>query len=248
MRVYEAEYEQKHGALPVPVPMDTQPASRGAFSDLFRRNVIGRTVVASFLFLMATVLNYGLIAWFPVVLVERGYPTQQAYSFLFVLSFATVLGALLSSTIIDRFERKWVILIAAIVLAACYLVIGFVDSVPVLLTVGFAASFIHNGITTTVFAYMPEVFPVAIRGQGTGFANGIGRLGGIVNSLAIGVIIAAFATEGLFVYLAIICVAMSIGAFFGPRTGVRAARRALLRERAAEAAIPAVGGSVTGTS
>lgn len=236
MRVYEAEYVSRYGALPEPVLMDAQPATRGAFTDLFRGSVVGRTIVASFLFLMATVLNYGLIAWFPVVLIERGYPTQQAYSFLFVLSFATVLGALLSSTIIDRFERKWVITIAAVVLAACYLVIGFVDSVPVLLTVGFAASFIHNGITTTVFAYMPEIFPVAIRGQGTGFANGIGRIGGIVNSLLIGGIIAAFATEGLFVYLAAICVAMSIGAIFGPRMGIREARRTLARERASASA------------
>ncbi len=249
MRMFEAEYESRYGALPEPVVMEAQPATRGAFSDLFRRSVVGRTVVASFLFLMATVLNYGLIAWFPVVLIERGYPTQEAYSFLFVMSFATVLGALLSSTIIDRFERKWVIMIAAVVLAVCYLVIGFVDSVPVLLTVGFAASFIHNGITTTVFAYMPEIFPVAIRGQGTGFANGIGRLGGIVNSLLIGVIIAAFATEGLFVYLAAICVAMSIGAVFGPRMGIREARRTLLRERAAEpAAVPVPAAPPVGTA
>lgn len=236
MQVYEREYEETYRKqLPAPVELDAKLPTKGAFSDLFRRSLLGRTVVASFLFLMATVLNYGLIAWFPVVLIERGYPSEQAYSFLLVLSFATVLGALLSSTIIDRFERKWLILGAALVLSVCYLVIGFVDSVPVLLTVGFAASFIHNAITTTVFAYMPEIFPVAVRGQGTGFANGLGRLGGIANSLLIGFIIATFATEGLFVYLALICVAMAIGAIFGPRMGIREARRAVKAEKTRQA-------------
>ncbi|WP_142060200.1 MFS transporter [Pseudarthrobacter sp. B4EP4b] len=232
MSRFEAEYEEETGKqLPAPLYLDHQSSATGSIFDIFRKRVIGRTIVGSGLFLLATVLNYGLGSWFPVILIERGYPSEDAYSFLFVLMCASVVGALSSSTVIDRFERKWLIVGASIVLGSSYMVIGFVDSVPVLLIFGFIAGFVHSAITTTVFTYMPEIFPVEIRGQGSGFSNGIGRLGGIANSLLIGVIIATFATEGVFVYLTAICALMVVVALFGPVMGIRNAHLNLKREK-----------------
>ncbi|PNH79702.1 MFS transporter [Arthrobacter sp. AFG20] len=232
MSRFEAEYEEETGKqLPPPIYQDHQSSATGSIFDIFRKRVIGRTIVGSSLFILATVLNYGLNSWFPVILIERGYPIADAYSFLLVLSCANFLGALLSSTVIDRFERKWLILGASIILGLIYMVIGFVDNVPVLLIFGFSAGFVQNAITTTVFTYMPEIFPVEIRGQGSGFSNGIGRLGGIANSLLIGVIIATFATEGVFVYLTVICALMVVVALFGPVMGIRTAHLTLKQDK-----------------
>ena len=228
LRIYEAEYTAKHGILPVLQVQSAVPLvdSMSTVVDILKPKLIRRTVVATLVFCGFILINYGFSTWLPIILVERGYPQSDALTFSFALSFAYMAGALLSTLFIDRVERKFTIATAIGLAAICYLTVGLIDSVPVLLVAGFAANMLTQVVLATIYSYVPELFPVQVRGIGAGFANGTARFAGIFSGIIVAAVLAAFAVEGVFVYLALVALAMAAIVLFGPRTGVRDAHRA----------------------
>ncbi|TAJ49108.1 MAG: MFS transporter [Herbiconiux sp.] len=233
LRIYESQYEAKRGPLPgLQIAPAAAAGKKSSILDIFRRNLIARTIVATLAFCCLILLNYGFASWLPTILIERGYPQTDALTFSFILSFATMAGALVALLFIDRIERKVSIALAVVLMAVSYLTIGFVDSVPVLLIAGFLANMLSQVVSATMYAYVPEMFPVSVRGVGAGFANGVGRVAGIFSGIILAAVIAAFAVQGVFVYLAIVAVVMGVIVLFGPVIGIRTAHLKLKAEKA----------------
>ncbi|MEV6171692.1 MFS transporter [Streptomyces sp. NPDC051954] len=237
---YEEEYVRtKRRELPAPIVDTFVPvATKTSTAAIFSRGLIGRTLAATAAFCILILLNYGLPQWLPVILIDRGYPQDDALTFAFILSFAYVIGAFLSALIIDRFERKTTITACAVILIGAYLAVGFIPSVPVLLIAGFLAGLLSQAISAAMYSYVPEMFPVEVRGIGAGFANGMGRVAGVFSGVIVAAVIAAFATEGVFVYLAVVALAMALVIQAGPRIGIREARKRLLHGQQPKAVEP----------
>lgn len=233
LKLYEAQYLNKHGSLPqmaVEAPAIVVP-TRAGMLDLFKRSLLARTLVATLAFCTLILLNYGFGSWLPTILIERGYGQEDALTFSFILSFGAMAGALLAMLFVDKIERKVAISISVTLMAVCYILIGFVDSVPVLLAAGMLAQLLSQTVSATMYSYVPEMFPVAVRGAGAGFANGTGRVAGIFSGIILTAVLAVAGVSGVFVYLAAIAVAMAIIISFGPKTGVRDAYLKAKQER-----------------
>lgn len=220
---FESAYRSQHTEkLPEPILDSYVPvAKKSSLAELFRPTLLPRTVLATVIFGLFVLLNYGLNQWMPVILVESGYPQSQALGISLALSIGQVIGTLVSATFIDRFERKTTIAVCAALMTICYLLIGFVDSLPLLLISGFLANLFLAFVVVGIFTFVPEIFPVAVRGAGAGVANGIGRLAGVFSSIIIAAVIVGFGTSGVFIYLALVAVILVVCALLGPRIGVQ---------------------------
>jgi putative MFS transporter len=234
VRAFEEEVQLATGRALPPLFVDrTVPQTHGSgLAELFRRGLIRRTGAATLAFCLLVLLNFGVAQWLPTILIERGYPQDDALTFTFILSFAYIVGALAAAVVIDRFERKVTIAVSALIMAAAYLSIGFVDLVPVLLVAGFIAGALSQTVAAILYSYVPEMFPTEVRGAGAGFANGVGRIAGAFSGVIVAAIITAFATEGFFIYLAGVAALMALAIQLGPRVGIREARDVLKEERA----------------
>lgn len=227
MKVVEENYLTRYRtALPAPIVHDeARLVQKASYIELFRRRTVLRTVAATLIFGFQVQLTYGIGQWLPVLLIERGTPQADALTFAMILTFGQVAGTLVSSLVLDRFERKTTLAVAAAVVVIGYLLMGFIPTIPVLLIAGFIANIALSFVIAATFTFVPEVFPSHIRGTGAGFANGIGRLAGVAGSFIISAVIISYSTVGVFVYLAGVAFALILITFISPTTGVKQARR-----------------------
>lgn len=157
---------------------------RNALHTFNNRKVLSRMllfVCVWFLILVPSAASALLV----VEYVNQGYTTMQSVEITTIGSVGYVLGACLSIVIADRFERKYQVAIAGVVMAISFIIRGLIvhDYIVLAATsfVGFAA---NSWLTACLFTYTAENFPTRIRsiasGGVEGFGSGFSTLGPII--------------------------------------------------------------------
>ncbi|MCQ4120872.1 MFS transporter [Rhodococcus tibetensis] len=214
----EAEAVAATGA-PLPPPRPERLIRTGSARELFSRRYVRRTVVASAAMACFVLLAYGWSPWLPSLLTGRGYTQAEALTFVSVLGVASVAGALTSSLLIDRWDRKNYVFVLTVLLAVLLFVFAATGNRSVMLVVGFAISMLIHALLTAVYTYAPEVFPTHLRGIGNGVVNGVGRIAGIGGPFIVAAVYSAFDFGAVFVYLAVVGVVLGLGLMlFGEQT------------------------------
>ncbi|MEM3215041.1 MAG: MFS transporter, partial [Conexivisphaerales archaeon] len=126
-----------------------------------------------------------------------------------VFGLAAVPGYWLATFTIDRIGRKPIQAIGFLAMAASFLLLGIIPGIMSPATVieflslyGVSYFFIEFGPNVTTFIYPPEVYPVPVRGLGTGISAAGGKIGAFLGTLLNLAIIASFGESGLFILLA----------------------------------------------
>jgi AAHS family benzoate transporter-like MFS transporter len=118
-----------------------------------------------------------------------GYSLGSALTFVLVLNFGAMIGAIGGGWLADRFNMKHV-LVAMYGLAAVSIgLLGVKVPEPVLFVlVGLAgASTIGTQIVT--YAFAGQFYPMAAKSTGIGWASGVGRSGAILAPIVIGLLV-----------------------------------------------------------
>lgn len=218
----EDEARERTGE-PLPEPVATTPVPPASVRDLLHGAALRRTIVASAACVFLILSFYGFTSWVPTLLVERGYTTTQSLTYASVLAIAAVPGALLAFPVIDRWERKNLIFALQCAVAVLLLVFGLVGNPVSILVSGFLASMLMQTGVAVLYTYIAEVFPLALRGLGSGIANGTGRLAGVLGGVLVAAIFTGLGMAAVYVYLAIAALLMGLVLlFFGARTSNRA--------------------------
>jgi MFS transporter, putative metabolite:H+ symporter len=204
---------------PLPAPIPDRPVVAGKVSELLRGATLRKTIVASLACVFLILSFYGFSSWVPTLLVERGYTTAQSLTFSSILAIAAVPGALLAMPIIDRFERKTVIFGLEVVVAVLLLLFGLIPHSAAILICGFGAAMLMQTGVATLYTYIAEVFPLHLRGLGSGIANGSGRLAGVVGGVLVAGLYSGLGMPAVYIYLAVAALAMGlVMQLFGERT------------------------------
>lgn len=207
--------------LPDPVPAPVVP--RATLRDLLSGAARRRAIVASAACVFLILSFYGFNSWVPTILVERGYTTTEALTYASVLAIAAVPGALLAFPVIDRFERKTLVFGLQCVVAVLLVVFGLATDPVWLVVSGFVASMLMQTGVAVLYTYIAEVFPLELRGLGSGIANGTGRLAGVVGGVLVAAIFTGLGAVAVYVYLAVAALLMGLVLLlFGVRTSSRA--------------------------
>jgi MFS transporter, putative metabolite:H+ symporter len=222
----EREIEQETGSLPPPVV--AIPAAPGNRTDdtgltaLFRSGSGGRALLLVSVWFCQTLGFYGFNAWVPTLLAENGFSIIRALERSSAISIGAVPGAWIASKIADRWERKYLIAIVAVLVGTFGMIYGLSFNTWIIVIFGFLVAMSQQVFAPMLYAYTAECFPTAARNTGAGLSYGIGRLGNAVGPLIVAFLFTTYGYRSVFAYIAAcwIVVACLILAF-GPRMNKR---------------------------
>ncbi len=193
-------------------------AERASFWELWRRPYLSRTVMLVIFQALQTIGFYGFANWAPTFLLKRGVSLLHSLEWTLLIALVSPLGPLLAALTSDRMERKWTIVVLALLVAG--LGLGFGNSVAPAAVVGFGAllTLANYWFSAAFHAYQAELFPTRLRATGVGFTYSWSRLSAAFTSILIGAVL-VHGVPAVFAVLAVamILVAVVVGVM-GPRT------------------------------
>lgn len=147
------------------------------------------TVMLWIAFFMCLFMVYALSSWLTKLMASAGYSLGSALTFVLVLNFGAMIGAVGGGWLADRFHIKYVLVGMYALAAVSITLLGYKVPTEVLfLLVGLAgASTIGTQIVT--YAYAGQFYPMAVRSTGIGWASGVGRSGAILAPIVIGTLV-----------------------------------------------------------
>ena len=159
---------------------------------LFQDGNAAPTVLIWVLYFMNLMVLYTLSNWLPTIITGAGMPASTANFATSFYQLAGVPGALLFSYLCDRVGTR--LILPAVFLCAsvfCFL-IGAAGQNPTLVVgaASMAGLFVVGG-QAGANAFVGNFYPSHVRATGIGWALGIGRLGTILGSYVVGLLITA---------------------------------------------------------
>lgn len=141
-------------------------------------------------FFMCLFMAYALSSWLVKLMASAGYNLSSALTFVLVLNFGAIVGAVSGGWLADRFHIKHVLVFLLAIAAVSITFLGY--NVPTslqYLLVGLAGG-TTIGTQILVYAYVGQYYPAAFRSTGIGWASGVGRVGAILAPILIGFLVA----------------------------------------------------------
>jgi putative MFS transporter len=132
---------------------------------------------------------YGAFIWIPTLLVASGMDLVRSFGFTLVITLAQLPGYALAAVLVELWGRRPTLSLFLVGSAVSALFFGGADTEAVLVASGMALSFFNLGAWGALYAVSPEVYPTELRGTGTGWAAGFGRLASVLAPLAVPVLL-----------------------------------------------------------
>lgn len=158
---------------------------------LFAADLLRGTLLLWLTFFMSLLVIYLLSSWLPTLLRTTGATLQTAARVTAMFQVGGTLGAIILGWLMDRFDPHRVLACSYATAGACVAAIGVFAASPwgAALAV-FAAGFCVSGSQVGANALSAAFYPTECRTTGVSWANGIGRGGSVVGSMAGGAMLA----------------------------------------------------------
>ena len=221
MRQMEARVHAELGReLPPPDYEHAEPVqARGAWTEMFGRRYLQRTIMLSLFQFCQTIAAFGFITWVPIMLVRQGFAIAHSLAFTTMMTLLAPVGAALGLFFAERFERKWQLVGTAIGIGVFGLLFSQVRSDGLILLCGGLVSLCVNWLVSIFHPYAAELFPTRIRAQAVGFTFSWSRISSILVGYAVTFLLSAYGSAGVFTMIAaamaVIVLSVSI---LGPRS------------------------------
>ncbi|MBO1333195.1 MFS transporter [Streptomyces sp. VRA16 Mangrove soil] len=177
------EIETKAGVEPGEPVVAAQAAeapARVPLKRMFQAPYTRRTVMWWIFQVLQTVGYYGFGSLAPVVLQAKGHTVTESLSYAALSYLGYPVGSALSVPLIDRIERRTLIIAAALGIAVCGLVFGFAGASWLIVGAGFLLTVCSNVFSNAYHVYQTEIFPTGLRSSAIGIAYSLSRLTSVV--------------------------------------------------------------------
>lgn len=164
--------------------VDYEPAPRAAveaveqqrvpLADMFR-TYRSRTIMLWIFQILQTVGYYGFGSMAPLVLTAKGFTITDSLGYAALTYIGYPVGSLLSIPLVERFERKHLIVVSAVGVGVFGLVFGLSTNTAVIVTAGFLLTVCSNVFSNSFHIYQTEIFPTSIRSSAIGMAYSLSR-------------------------------------------------------------------------
>ncbi|MDF0532313.1 MFS transporter [Tsukamurella sp. 8F] len=145
-------------------------------ADLFRHPYARRTVMLWLLSALEVFGYYGFGTVAPLVLVANGHTVQTSLLFVALSYLGYPLGAALAVPIVERIERKYLVIASAGAMAVFGLWFGFADGATQIVAAGFLYTCASNLFSNAYHVYLADSYPTAIRGTAAGAAYSLSKI------------------------------------------------------------------------
>jgi len=156
---------------------------------LFRDGRGFSTVMLWIAFFMCLFMVYALSSWLTKLMAGAGYSLGSALTFVLVLNFGAMAGAIGGGWLADKFNIKHVLVGMYALAAVSITLLGFRMPTEALFFVVALAGASTIGTQIVTYAYAGQFYPATVRGTGIGWASGVGRSGAILAPIVIGVLV-----------------------------------------------------------
>ena len=155
-------------------------------------------------FFMLMMSFYFVMSWTPKLLVSSGLRIEEGMSGGVIINLGGIVGGGLFGLLAGFFLIKrllTVYMLGSVLAMICF--VGVIDSLAVLLVIGFIIGFFFNGSMAGLYTIGPELYPVSARSTGMGWAIGIGRFGAILGPFLAGILLdSGWSVEECFIIFA----------------------------------------------
>jgi putative MFS transporter len=197
-----------------------------SMAKLFAKDTARQTIVLWILWFCVVFSYYGMFLWLPSVMVMKGFSLIKSFEYVLIMTLAQLPGYFTAAWFIEKFGRKFVLVVYLIGTAVSAYLFGTAASTALLMTSGILLSFFNLGAWGALYAYTPEQYPTNIRGSGAGLAAAIGRVGGVLGPLLVGYLVAQ--KTSISMIFTIFCISVLVGAFTVLFAGKETKRKELL--------------------
>lgn len=157
--------------------------------ELFKKKYIKATLGIWVGYFCGCLVLYGMNAFLPRMCGAMGY----TYTLATISMAAAFIANILCGYVSDRIGRKRTVVIGFIAGAICVCLVGFscIEAWPymAIMVVMIALGFTVNFGQTAIQPIMPESYPTEMRGMGTSWAQAVGRFGGALGPIMLGMIV-----------------------------------------------------------
>ena len=206
-----SDFERASGITDAPPsPADDTPTAPAAevadtgkerLGALFSREFRGRTLSLWAVWFCVNFAYYGAFIWIPTILVGKGYDLVASFGFTLIITLAQLPGYAVAAWLIEVWGRRATLSTFLVGSAASAIAFGFADGEAAIIATGMALSFFNLGAWGALYAVSPEMYPTSMRGTGSGWAAGVGRIASIIAHLLVPVLL-GYGVGVMFVVLA----------------------------------------------
>lgn len=218
-------------STPESAPRPTTEAvmqQRVPLTEMFR-TYRGRTIMLWVFQVLQTVGYYGFGSMAPLVLAAKGFTVTQSLGYAALTYIGYPVGSLISIPLVERFERKTLIIASAVGIGVFGLVFGLSTNTALIVVAGFLLTVCSNVFSNGYHIYQTEIFPTSIRSSAIGIAYSLSRATSAGLPFAAVPALDAFGSGWVFGASAVLMVLLCLNVgLLGPRTTGR-----LLEEAAA---------------
>jgi putative MFS transporter len=128
---------------------------------------------------------YGAFVWLPTILVASGFSLVRSFGYTLIITLAQLPGYLVAAWLVEKWGRNKTLAVFLTGSAVSAVLFGFAGAEWQVIGAGMLLSFFNLGAWGALYAVTPELYPTALRGTGSGWAAGIGRIASILAPLAV---------------------------------------------------------------
>lgn len=258
VRAFEAAAARRPGAEALTDHGDEEPPSPGAETPLAAAHgaPAGRPDAAPMHMLLAapwrrrTVMlwifqvlqafgYYGFGTLAPLVLASKGYDVVHSLTFSALSFVGYPIGSLISVPILERMERKTLIMLSALAMLGFGLGFGYSHNAASIVVFGFCYTVASNLFSNAYHVYQGELYPTTLRATGAGIGYSLSRLASAVMPYVLLPLLEHSGATAVFAFIACVMAAVILDiALLGPRTTGRALEEVAAGEGTGEAARP----------
>jgi MFS transporter, putative metabolite:H+ symporter len=168
-----------------------------------------------------TIGYYGFGTLAPLVLAHKGFSVLQSLTYTTIAFLGYPIGSALSLFVVERIDRRVLIVFAALAMATFGLGLGVAASPILIGALGILYTLVSNIFSNAFHVLQGEIFPTTIRARAAGSAYGLSRLSSAAMPFVLLPVLNEYGAGVMFgvVAAAMLIVIVDIGLFAPPTTG-----------------------------
>jgi AAHS family 4-hydroxybenzoate transporter-like MFS transporter len=165
------------------------PPEAVGLKALFVGKYLRITVTLAMLEFMLYFILYGINAWMPSLMLQKGFPLTTAYIITTAQNVSAILSGLFCGYASELIGRKKNAAIGFIITAATLIALALVTGFWPILCVNIFLGFIRSYTASSVPPITVESFRTEFRNTGVSFCVGVGRASGIIAPIIVGYVL-----------------------------------------------------------
>jgi len=168
-----------------------EKASKRTILDIFKGKYVRRTIMLWIHWFSIALTYWGIFLWLPQILSMKGLSYVRSVEYSIIITLAQLPGYFTAAWFVDRIGRKKLLVLFMCLGGLGSFLFWSASSEFEVVLAGIMLSFFNLGAWGITYAYTPELYPTKLRSIASGWANSIGRIGGMLGPYIAGFLLAS---------------------------------------------------------